>query len=44
MSKQIYDAGEITVNDITQTQHIHPQTGGTVADGDANVDVGLPTG
>jgi len=40
----VYDAGEITVNDITQTQHIHPQTGGTVADGDANVDVGLPTG
>ena len=40
----VYDAGEITVNNITQTQHIHPQTGGTAPDGDANVDVGLPVG
>ena len=40
----VYNAGEITVNNITQTEHIHPQTGGTSADGDANVDVGFPVG
>ena len=39
----VYDAGEITVNNVTQTAHKHAQTGGTSPDGDSGVDTAVPT-
>ena len=38
----VYNSGEITVNGITQTQHVHPQNNGNDAGG--GVDTGTPEG
>ena len=39
----VYDAGEITVNSITQTAHVHPQPD-TGADDTAQGNTNAPTG